>query len=318
MECSRNGTTVPPPVVSLVEGTATPISSEQRVYSLLPTQGPCQRAPVSDPSHAELSSAVPAPIVADPSVPDPVPGGSSTPTHTPVITDSLNASGLSIIPPAFLRVIDLDSPQISGVSGLFTPAQRSEGGTPVQLEDDAAEAPTNPQDGADKGPATASIPLRPDDDPSPIELIAGHKDGGNAEDKACVDDLIEPSQLVAPNERHVGVGTVGIDTQTPVVEAVESADKTSDELSRIPLKSPEHSSVPDPSGERLLKSPSLAGGDEDADGEADPDFSYVHGAKILNQTIAHQPDDEVTFNKSIRDTLRPKVTTLRLESRPTR
>lgn len=281
--------------------------------SLLPTQVPSQRAPVSDASHAGLSLAVPAPIVADPSVPDPVPGHSSTPTDLPVIADSANASGLSIIPPAFLRVIDHDSPQISsGVSGLFTPAQRSEGGTPVQLEDDAAEAPTTPHNGTDKGPATALIPLRPDDDTSPIEFIAVHEDGGNVEDKdACVVDLIEPSQLVPSSERQVGIGSV---VQTPVVDAVESADKTSDAPSRIPLKgSPERSGVLDPS---LLKSPSIAGGDEDADGEADPD--YDHGAKNLLQTIAHRPNDEITFNKSIRDTFRPKVTTLGLESRPTR
>ena len=252
--------------------------------------------------------AVPAPIVADPSVPDPVPGDSSTRTRSPVIPDSPNASGLSIIPPAFLRVIDLDSPQISsGVSGLFTPAQRSEGGTPVQLEDDAAEAPTTPHNETDKGPATASLPLQPDDNSSRIE--------GNAEDKdSCVNDLIEPSQLV--DEHHVGTGAVVTDTETPAAD--ESADKTSEELSGIPLNgSPEHSGVPDPSGEHLLRSPSMAGGDEDADGEADPDYSHIYGAKNLKQTVRYQPDGEVAY-KSIRDTLRPKVTTLGLESRPMR
>jgi hypothetical protein len=255
--------------------------------------------------------AVPAPIVADPSVPDPVPGDSSTRTGSPVITDSPNASGLSIIPPAFLRVIDLDSPQISsGVSGLFTPAQRSEGGTPVHLGDDAAEARTTPHNETDNDPATASIPLQPDNDPSHFE--------GNAEDKdACENDLIEPSQLV--DEHHVGIGTVGTDTEIPAVDAVERANKTSEELSGIPPNGClEHSGVPDPSGERLLGSLSMAGGDEDADGEADPDYSHIYGAKNLNQTISHRPDGEVTSNKSIRDTLRPKVTTLGLESRPTR
>ena len=257
--------------------------------------------------------AVPAPIVADPSVPDPVPGNSSIRTRSPVITDSPDASGLSIIPPAFLRVIDLDSPQISsGVSGLFTPAQRSEGGTPVHIEDDAAEAPTTPHNETNNDPATASIPLQPDDDPSRSRFE------GNAEDKdACVNDLTEPSQLV--DEHHVGIGTIGTDTETPAVDAVERADKTSEELSGIPPNgSSEHSGVPDPRDERLLGSLSMAGGDEDADGEADPDYSHIYGAKNANQTISHRPDGGVTFDKSIRDTLRPKVTTLGLESRPTR
>jgi hypothetical protein len=136
--------------------------------------------------------------------------------------------------------------------------------------------------------------------------------------------------------------TVGVDARIPAVDVVEGADKTSSlscggttELSvsqfskedstlacdvlRDPLKgSPEHPGVPNFSSARLLKSPSIAGGDEDADGEVDPDYSYIHAAKSLHQTIAHQPDGEVSFNKIIKDTLSPKVTTLGLESRPTR
>jgi hypothetical protein len=184
--------------------------------------------------------------------------------------------------------------------------------------------------------------LQPDDDLSPIERsITGYKDGGDDEDNdACVDDIIESSQ---PNERHMEVGTVGVDAQIPAVGAAESADKISllsrggtteqsvsqlpkedstlvcDLSSRHPLKGfPQHPGTLDPSSERLLKSPSIAGGDEDADGEVDPDYSHIYGAKYLHQTIAHQPDGGVSFNKIIRATFSPKVATLGLESRPTR
>lgn len=298
IESSRNGDTTAQPEF---ESTATPITPEQRVYTVPPTQWPSRQAPVSDASQVESSSTVPnipAPIIADPSVPDPVPGDS--PTYSPLVTDTPDASGLSTIPPPILRVIDLDSSQIStGASGLFTPAQRSEGDTPVQLEDDAAETPTA-SNGDDKDPAIASIPLQPEDDTLPIErFITGYKDSDNAEDKdAYVDDLIEPSQSMPPNERHEGIGTAGVGAQTPAIDAVESADKVSllsgrgstelsvsqlpkkdgtlvsEVSSRIPPKgSPERPTVLDPGSERLLGSPSLAGGDEDADGEADPDYS---------------------------------------------
>jgi hypothetical protein len=190
-----------------------------------------------------------------------------------------------------------------------------------------------------------STPLQPEDDPLPIErFITGYKDSGDAEDKdAYVDDLIEPSQLMPPNERHEGIGTAGVGAQTPAIDPVESTDKVSllsgcgstelsvsqlpkkdstlatEVSSRIPPKgSPEHPTVLDPGSERLLGSPGLAGGDEDADGEADPDYSSVNGTKNHHQTIAHQPDDEVTSNKIIEDTLSPKVTTSGLESLPTR
>lgn len=228
---------------------------------------------------------------------------------------------------------------------MFTPAQRSEGDTPAQLEDDAAETPAAPSDGGDEGLATASIPLQPEGDPLPIErLITGYKDVGDAEEKdAYIEDPTEPPELMPPNERHEGVGTAGVDAQTPAIDVVESADKisllpdrgsteltvsqvpkmdstlASEVSSRIPPKgSPEHPTVVDLSRERILGFPSLAGGDEDADGEADPDYSSANGAKNHHQIIAHQPDDEVTSNKMIEDTLSPNITTSGLESHPTR
>jgi len=169
-------------------------------------------------------------------------------------------------------------------------------------------------------------------------FITGYKDGGDAEDKdAYVDGLIKPSQLMLPNERHEGIGTAGVGAQTPAIDVVESgnkisslSDRGSTELSvsqlpkrdstlstevssNIPLKCPpEHPTVLTPDSERPLGSPSLAGGDEDADGEADPDYSSVNGAKNHHQAIAHQPDDEVTSGKMI------ELSTSGLESHPTR
>jgi hypothetical protein len=175
------------------------------------------------------------------------------------------------------------------------------------------------------------------DDPLPIErFITSYKDGGDAEDKdAYVDDLIEPSQLMSPNERHEGIGTAGVGAQAPAIDAVESADKisllsgrgsTELSVSQLPKKdrtlasevlsrTPPKGSLKHPT---LLGSPSLVGGDEDADGEADPDYSSVNGAKNYRQTVAHQSNDEVTSNNIIEDTLRPRVTTSGLESHPTR
>jgi hypothetical protein len=184
--------------------------------------------------------------------------------------------------------------------------------------------------------------LQPEDDPLPIEhFITGYKDDGDTEDKdAYVDGLVEPSQLVPP--RHEGIETAGVGAQTPAIDAIESADKvsllsdrgsTELSVSQLPKKdstlasevssrirpqgSPEHP-VLDIGSEGLLGSRSLTGGDEDADGEVDPDYSSVNGAKNHHQTIAHGPDDEVTFNKIIEDTLSPKLTTSGLESPLTR
>ena len=137
--------------------------------------------------------------------------------------------------------------------------------------------------------------MQPEDDPLPIErFITGYKDGADAEDKdVYVDDLIEPSQLMPPNERHKGIGTACVVHRPPQSDPVESTDKAyfslsgrgserrscpvsqlpkkdstlvSEESSRIsPKGSPEHPTVLHPGSERLLGSPGLAGGDEDAE-----------------------------------------------------
>lgn len=215
----------------------------------------------------------------------------------------------------------------------------------MHLEDDAAETPTALNNGEDKDLATALIPLQPEDDPLPIEhFITGHKDGDDANDKdAQVDGLVELSQFVPPLHEGIRTAGVGVGAQTPATDAIESADKVSLQsdrgttelsVSQLPKKdstlasevssrtwpkgSPEHPTVLDPGSEGLLGSPSPAGGDEDADGEADPDYSSVNGAKNHHPTIAHRPDDEVASNKIIEDTLSPKVTTSGLESPLTR
>lgn len=344
-----DGTTIPHLIVSSVENTAIPITSEQHVYSSHPTEGPSQPpgGPADDASQVNFFLAVPnipAPIVADPSVPDPVPGDSTPPS--PVVMDSPNASGLSAIPPAVLRAFDLDPSQISsGTSGLFTPAQRSEGDTPVRLEDEVSEVvPTISHNGADEAPATTSIPLRTEDDPSYIErFITGDEDGGDAEDRNAVgvDDPSERPQQVSPNERHLGIGTVVVDAQDPAFERVDeissppgrgstklaASQLSKDNLftistsSEIPPKVfSEHPSVLVPSGEGLLRNPSIVEGDEDADGEADPDYSPTRGAKNYHNP-AHQSigeDGEIISSKISNDTVTPKKTAAVLENLPER
>ena len=183
---------------------------------------------------------------------------------------------------------------------MFTPAQRSEGDTPAQLEDDAAETPTALSNGEDKDLATASIPLQPEDDPLPTErFITGNKKGGDADSEdndAFVDDLIEPSQSM------------------PKKDSIFASEVLSRTQPTGPL---DHPTVLDPGSECVLGSPSLAGGDEDADGEADPDYS-VNGAKNHHQIIAHQPANEVASSEIIGDTPSLKVNTSKLESHPTR
>lgn len=237
--------------------------------------------------------------------------------------------------------MDHDSAQISsGTSGLFTPAQRSEGGTPRQFEDDVAELLTTPHDVADKGLESASIPLRTKGDHSPIEsLITADEGGGNAKDKDAIgeNELIEPSQAVSSNERQIRIGVVDAGAQNPGVDAVESADeryhpsgfgsaeltvsKSLEEDSSSRRVVSEHSSVPNPSNEYVPGTPSIAEGDNDADGEADPDYSPTHGAKKLHQEPAHQlvgEGREIASSKIRIDALGPNVIALDLESLTTR
>jgi hypothetical protein len=290
---------------------------------------------------------IPAPIFADPSVPDPVPGESCPPS--PLIVDAHNASELSIVPPAVRRVIDHDASQMSsGTSGLFTPAQRSGGGTPIQLEDEVAHALTIPHNRAEKGLEAASLSLRAEGDPSAIKMfITDSEYGGNTEDKDAVDinELIHP-QLVSHNGHQSNIGAVNVGAQSPGVDAVESADVTppptghglakptlsqsseansslrSDAMSGIPFKKPAvHVDVLYPDGGRVLGTPTIAEGDEDADGEADPDYSSSLGTNTLHPAPAHQPvgeGREVVSGKTSHDILGPKEISSELENLPTR
>jgi hypothetical protein len=207
--------------------------------------------------------------------------------------------------------MDHDSAQISsGTSGLFTPAQRSEGGTPRQLEDDATESLTTPHDAANKGLESASDPLRTEAVSSPIEtLITADEGGGNAKDKDAIgeNEIIEPFQSVSSNERQIRIGFVDSCTQSPGVDAVESADEGSPPSGHGSAKPntsqslegdssfrrvPSEHSVPGPNSEFVPGTPSIAEGDNDADGEADLDYSPTHGTEKLHQGPAHQPVGE--------------------------
>lgn len=237
-------------------------------------------------------------------------------------------------------MMDHDSAQISsGTSGLFTPAQRSEGGTPIQFEDDAAESLTAPHDATDKGLESASITLRTEGDSSPIEsLITVDEGGGNAKDKDAIGEreLIEPFQSVSANERQIRIG-VDADAQNPGVDAVGSDGEGSpptghgsskpavsqslEEDSSFRRVISERSGVPDPSSECVPGTPSIAEGDNDADGEADPDYSSTYGTKKLHQEPTHQPvgeGREIASSKIRIDILGPNVIASDLESLTTR
>jgi len=242
-------------------------------------------------SQAGLPSAaviIPAPIVADPSVPDPVPGDSSPTSPEPI--DSLIAPRLSIVPP--LKASDLEPSQITtGISGLFTPAQRSGVATPVLLEDEAAEALRTPDNESINGLLAVSTP--PVDNPlsSDKHLTAGEEDGGNAVDKDLVrpDNLIKAPGLSSPNAHQLESVVVDVDAQDPKPDSVE----TDDDISSTPRGGSVESAVSPPllagdtsgasleysdrpgvlasGGDRRLGT-DIAEGDEDADGEADPDY----------------------------------------------
>lgn len=292
---------------------------DKPVYSAPPTEGLSYSSGTSAGDLSPTVSVVPAPIVADPSVPDPVPGDSSH--ASPVIIDSSDVSGLSILPISLQKVYGLDVSQLSsGSSGLFTPAQRSDGGTPVLLEDETAEPPTILHDGADKCPETPSTPPQAHAERSSIErLIVGKEDGGSAENRniVLVDDFIEPSESAFLDDRHLGTEDVGVDDQNPVVDATQADDITPTPLDRSakltpsslykvdnplakdilpkisPKESPAHPDGLAVNGERLPGFPKVVEDDEDADGEADPDYSLVDRVvEEVTLSNAHQSVDE--------------------------
>jgi len=201
-------------------------------------------------------------------------------------------------------VHDLDLPQSSRTSGLFTPAQRSEDGTPVLLEE-VAEALTASHGDAGKGPATPSVHLQAEGEPSPIDRF-------DAEDRDAVslDGLIEPSQLLSDTGHHLGIDPVEIDTWKSGADGVEHTDEISQLPSRAPPKPDVQLSSEDslPSndissgtpqrpgvlesesrGEYLVGTSSVVEGDADADGEADPDYSPDDGAKNALEESENPP-----------------------------
>ena len=263
--------------------------TERPSYSSEAPAGDLPKAGLSDPAPT-----IPAPIVADPSFPDPVPGESSP--ASPITINSPDASGISIIPLSFQKLYDLDVPQLSpGTSGLFTPAQRSDGGTPVLLEDETPDAPTSLRNYADKSPATPSTPLQIHAEPSsPKCPIVVEEDDGDDEKGhvAWVDNFIEPSESASHNEHHLVTEAVAADRE-PAVDAVEVGDDSSTLIDNSSKESPEHPGVLAVSGEHLPEFPKTVEDDEDADGEADPDYSPVDGVlEEDNLNNVHQPADE--------------------------
>jgi hypothetical protein len=242
------------------------------------SEGTLQSGPLS------TATVIPAPIVADPSVPDPVPGDSSPASPAPV--DSSIAPRLSIDPP--LKTSDVEPSQIStGISGLFTPAQRSGVGTPVVTEDETAEPTRTPDNEINAGLLAVSIPPADTRSPSDKHLPAAEEDGGNA---AGDEDLVNPIVKVpgpsSENAHPLAAAVVDVDVQEPNLHSVDTDDDISStprggsiEPAASPLltgdtsgASLKHSDLPDASGERPHQGFDIAEGDEDADGEADPDY----------------------------------------------
>jgi hypothetical protein len=278
------------PAVSSPESVSTPVLEHPVLSASAPrSEGTLQ---ASLPSAAEI---IPAPTVADPSVPDPVMGDSLPTSYVP--TDPYIAPRLSLVPP--VKAYELEPSQIStGISGLFTPAQRSGVGTPVLLEDETAEAVRTPDDESNTGLLASSTPPA---DSRPSSDKHGEEDGGNAEDEDLVwpDNSIEALGPLSPNAHQLGATVVDVDAQNPNPRSVEIDDDISStprDGSVEPVVSPplltgdtsgtslKYSDRPDvlASGGELHPDPGTdtAEGDEDADGEADPDYPQEDAADV--------------------------------------
>jgi hypothetical protein len=199
------------------------------------------------------------------------------------------------------------------------------------LEDETAHALTLPHNRAEKDLEAASIFLRAEGDPSATSFITGGEHGGNAEDKDAmgINELIH-SQLVSSNEHQSRIGA-GADVTSPptrhglakpTLSLEANSPLRNDALSGIPFKEPAvHAGVLDPDGERVPGTPTIAEGDEDADGEADPDYSSALVTDTFHPTPAHQPvgeGREVVSRKTGNDILGPKEIFSELETLPTR
>ena len=247
---------------------------------------------------ASLPSAavtIPAPIVADPSVPDPVPGDSSPISPVPIDPDI--APRLSIVTP--LKASDHEPSQMStGISGLFTPAQRSGVVTPVLLEGETAEPLRTPDNESDNDLLAVSTP--PVDGRTSSDKYTGEEDGENSADKDLVwpDNSIEAVGPLSPNARQVGATVVDVDAQDPQPHSVQTDDDISSTprggsvasavSPRLPTGDSSGTSLkyldrPDglaSGGERHPDPGTDAEGDEDADGEADPDYPQEDAADV--------------------------------------
>lgn len=266
-------------------------------------------------SQAGLSSAaeiIPAPIVADPSVPDPVPGDSSPTSPVPIYSPI--APRLSIVPT--LTASDLEPSQIStAISGLFTPAQRSGVGTPVVLEDETAEALRTPDNESNNGSLAGSTPPADNRPSSDKRVTAGEEDEDHTMDK----DLVRPNNPIkvpvpsSPNAHQLDSAVVDVekDPKPDTVETDDDISSTPRGGSVEPAVSPpsltgdtsgaslKHSDPPDvlASGGDPHPDTDIAQSDEDADGEADPDYPQ-EGAVAEGVTVG----TDVASNEVSNDT----------------
>ncbi|KAI0260182.1 hypothetical protein BC834DRAFT_562274 [Gloeopeniophorella convolvens] len=253
---------------------------------------------------------VPAPITADPTVPDPVPGD-STPASpaSPVSLDFSTTSKLSAVPPALLRALELEgSRSDSSTSGLFTPAQRSEDSTPVPSEDGAAvpsegaaEASAVLEDGeVQDEPAAPMSPQAEEGPPSVEHSTLVNEEGSTADERnsASHDDLPD---LVLPDGADDDADEIGAAADddddiasTPRGGSVEPT------VSESPIEEVKDITLPvEAAAEALPKEPgqpvdipvtvdeehahSIVEGDEDADGEVDPDYSPAESAESVDK-----------------------------------
>ena len=274
------------------------------------SEGTLQSGPLS------TATAIPAPIVADPSVPDPVPGDSSPASPAPV--DPSVAPRLSIDPP--LKASDVDSSQIStGISGLFTPAQRSGVVTPVV--DETAQPTRTPDNETNADLLAASTPPADTRSPSNKHLPAVEEDGGNAGDEDLVNPIVKVPGPLPENAQPLAAAVVlDVDAQESNLHSVDTDDDISStprggsiEPAASPLltgdtsgASLKHSDHPDAlasGGERPHQGLDIAEGDEDADGEADPDYpqeaATAADAAVESKAVSNGVGNDISTREEV-------------------
>ncbi|KAI0302373.1 hypothetical protein B0F90DRAFT_1925123 [Multifurca ochricompacta] len=300
---SEDSSVVPQSIISSPDRIATSTVLKLVAYSAPATGGQSHSSGASPRGASQTDFAmavptIPAPIVADPSVPDPVPGD-SYPT-SPAIIDSYDDSSLSIVPLSVLKAFNLDaSPMNSETSGLFTPAQRSDGGTPALLEDETIEAMSMLDNNGSRGIMTTPGLQSTGDASSSVERsIVVEGDGGRAE---IGGPMRADNQNLAISAAETGDDIASMPRGRSAEPASSQSPPLTGTIPGILLKdTSERLDVLAASGERSQGTPSIMESDEDADGEADPDYSPIEGdAEVIDLNGARQPvwEGEATLSK---------------------